>query len=319
MPFLLLGPLADAAAPVIANSFGTEDRVVYKDDTAELYAYLYDRQDTGVTEESLKSVEFHIKKPDGTVIDQGGGINDDGSGSINFTDTNLIGEYIVVATFILADDTVHSVRSDFQVADPFAGDLNTQFEFVRYDTLDAEEKLQWQVDLLCSRVWDKMEDTFDSQDGGPWLRDMTMNVFQPSKMPDFIEEAIFDINVYNPPTAFWIDYFMTPASTAAPFRSNVNQSLLIQGVWVAVIRHLMRSYAEQPTPQGGQVTYEDRRDYLQRWGTIYQIEFQHYDHLVKMWKRQFLGLNRSKQLVSSKAGRLLPAPLRTRNIGRGYY
>lgn len=295
--------------------YDADQRVVSLNDTAELYAYLYDADDANVDPDDLIQVDFTILRPDGTREVAEGEVLDDGAGFLRYANTDLPGEYKVVATFTFLEGQVRSTKSDFQVADPFKADLNIPLEYERYTTLTGDEQLQWQVDFISSRVWDKMEDLFGSTDGGPWMRDMTMNVFSVDKLSDFIEEALFNINVYNPPTDFWIDKFTPPTGN----RPNSNATILIQATWVAVIRHLMRSYAEQSLPTGGQVTYEDRRDYLQRWGTIYQIENQLFDQLLKLWKRQFLGLGSSKLLVSNKAGRLLPAPLRTRNIGRGYY
>ena len=95
--------------------------------------------------------------------------------------------------------------------------------------------------------------------------------------------------------------------------------LLAQGVFLCVVRHLMRSYVEQPNPVGAQIAWHDRRDYLQRWQSVYTIEDAHYKRTVALFKRRFLGLGHSRVLVSSKAGRLIPAPMRTRNVGRGYW
>lgn len=222
-----------------------------------------------------------------------------------FNDTDQVGEYVTVATFTFTTGKVKSERSDFEVSDPFNPDIGTQ------DT------------IIEHLVWDKLEDCFDSKDGGPWLREMTLNVFEKSKISDFIDEALLEINVYNPPTHFDEMYFVHIVRDTNGVILEVSPTgdtqILVLGTFLNVVRHLMRSYVEQPLPSGGQITYEDRRDYLQRWGTIYQIESMRYDGLLKLWKRQFLGLNQGKVLVSSKAGRLSPAPMRTRNIGRGYY
>lgn len=289
-------------------------------DTAELYSYLPDTDQT-VDPDDIIEVIYTVRLPDNTRETVEGEVQDDGAGYLQYTNTQQAGEYRVLAAFTLTTGEIQSISADFQVIDPFVRDLRFSSDISDYQTLTTDEdRVAWQVMVLQDRVWDKMENLWDSADGGPWMRDMTLNVFSPETISNFIEEALFDINVYNPPTDFWIDMFATPIFVQGqPGRQNTNLTILVQGTWIAVIRHLMRSYTEQPLPQGGQVTYEDRRDYLQRWGTIYQIEFQHYDHLVKMWKRQFLGLHQSKMLVSSKAGRLLPAPLRSRNIGRGYY
>lgn len=291
--------------------FDREKNVVALNDTADLYAYLYDNADAAVDPNELASVHFYIAKPDNTREDFEGLVNDDGSGFLLYEGTEQVGEYTVVATFLFTDGRKQSIKSDFSVADPFEDVEPTDWTIISDDA-----RFKAMQSIVSERVWDRLEDLFDSEDGGPWMRDMTLNVFGPEKVRNFIDEALFDINVYNPQTEFGIDKFALPTTDNKP---NANLVLAVQGTLVAVIRHLMRTYTEQPLPTGGQVTYEDRRDYLQRWGTVYQIEFQHYDHLVKMWKRQFLNLGHSKVLVSNKAGRLLPAPLRSRNIGRGYY
>jgi hypothetical protein len=94
--------------------------------------------------------------------------------------------------------------------------------------------------------------------------------------------------------------------------------LLVQGVFLAVILHLVTSYVEQPQAVGGQVIYEDRRDYITRWLQIYEVEMQRYMRWIALFKRRFLGLGHSKGLVSNRAGRLLGAPLRSTTIGRGF-
>lgn len=291
--------------------FDREKNVIASGDTADLYAYLFDANDEPVDPASLQAVEFTIQKPDKTLEVQAGTLNADGAGFLLYPTTDT-GQYRVVAKFTFTDGRIQSTRSDFEVFDPFSPP-----EPADWTVLTEDEKLTAMENLIMDRVWERFEDLFDSEDGGPWMRDMTLAVFGPQKIKDFIPEAIFDINVYNPPTHFTIDKFALPV--ASTNLTNPDLFLLVQGTMVAAIRHLMRTYTEQPLPQGGQVTYEDRRDYLQRWGTMYQIEWGFYDHLVKLWKRQFLGLGQSKVLVSNKAGRLLPAPLRTRNIGRGYY
>jgi len=298
----------------MALGYDREQNVVSVGDTADLYAYLYDRDDAPVDPDDLVMVDFTIQKPDGTKVTEPGQIQEDGSGYLLFLETDQRGEYTVVAKFTFIDGQIRSTRTDFEVHDPFTAEYDPSAP-----DYDAEAHYE---SIISERVWKKLNDLFDSADGGPWMMDMTMNVFSDSRIADFIPEALFDINVYMPPTEFNLDTFARPVVadlTTGKQKPNPNLTVIVQGTFLAVVRHLMRTYTEQPTPAGGQVTYEDRRDYLQRWGTIYQIENEFFQHLVKNWKRQFMGLHESKNLVSSKAGRLMPAPLRSRNIGRGYY
>lgn len=284
------------------QGFDRELNIVYLGDTAELTAYIHDAEDNPISDAT--AVEFLIERPDDTRATQAGTIQSDGGGYLAFQDTDAEGEYRVIARFTLPGGVTKSTRSDFMVADPLAAQTPST------------------VGSIEAAVWEKFEDLFDSEDGGPWLRDMTMRVFSPQKISDFIQDAIFEINNYNPPTAFTEDFFyvrtLDDQGNVTEVRENQNTNILILGTELAIIRHLMRSYTEQPLPTGGQITYEDRRDYLQRWGTIYQIEWQRFDALLKLWKRRFLDLNKGKVLVANKAGRLLPAGFRARYVGRGY-
>ena len=81
----------------------------------------------------------------------------------------------------------------------------------------------------------------------------------------------------------------------------------------------MRSYVEQPLPSGAQIAWQDRRDYLERWRSMYDLEMIQYERWLALWKRGFLQLGHSRLLVAAKAGRLIPAPMRARSVGRGYW
>lgn len=270
-------------------------------DTAKLHAFLYDENDSPMDPADLTGVNFTIQKPDGDKESVSGSVEDDGSGLLLYDGTDQIGEYVTMASFDTFDG-IRSVPADFEVIDPFDPPVFTQ-SFV-----------------VAAWAWSKFEDCFDAEEEGPWLRDMTLNYFNKEKMEDFIDAALMDINLQNPPTAIDIARFVMPAPAVdeQPI-ATTDLPLLATGVMIQVIRHLMRSYTEQPAPTGAQIAWHDRRDYLQRWQSVYQIELAQYMRILALWKRQFLGLGHSKLLVSAKAGRLIPAPMRTRFIGRGYW
>lgn len=278
-------------------------KVVNKDDSAELYSYVAPSAEYNATPEDVVTVDFTIIAPDGTETNQNGEVLEDGGGFTRFTGTDQVGEYRVLSRFTFASGEVRSETYSFEVEDPLNPPPPTK----------AEE--------IADAVWFRFEDLFDSELGGPWLRDMTLRYFDKRKFPGFIGEALVDINMMPPMTNATILDFTTPVATGnvdidGP---DIDQPILVLGVELQVIRHLMRSYVEQPLLAGGNVTYEDRRDYLERWEKIYQIELERYTHYLKLWKRQFLGLGHSKVLVTSKAGRLYGPGMRTRNVGRGYY
>lgn len=275
--------------------YDRDDIVVAINDTAELATPLFDVNGNPVSYDDLQSVNWQIQKPDKVVVSLSGEITEDGIGTLKFDDTEDPGLYIAVATFTTADGSRRSSTTGFEVFDPFNPPVPSPEE------------------IVANRVWDKIEDCFDSEIEGPWLRDMTLNFFNKGKMQDFIAEGLFDINQQNPPTNIGIDGFFAGSNPTADL------PLLVQSTFLSVVRHLIRSYVEQPQPIGAQVVYEDRRDYLQRWQETYQIELETYSRWIALWKRKYLQLGKAKGLVSSKAGRLIPAPMRTRNMGRGYY
>lgn len=285
--------------------YDREQNIVYLGDTAIVRAYLYDKDDQAVSEDELISVNFTIEKPDDTLDTSVGEIEGDGIGLLRYNDTDLVGQYQTIASFTYGDNgDIRSARADFEVVDPLK---------------PVAVSPSW---VAANDAWSKFEDCFDAEDEGPWLRDMTLNYFNKNKMEKFIDDALMDINLQHPPTDYDLGYFVTeiPGVGEAPSTFQVTDlPLLTQGLVVQIIRHLIRSYVEQPNPVGAQIAWHDRRDYLQRWQSVLQVEQQHYMRLLALWKRQFLGLGQTRLLVSSKAGRLIPAPMRTRNVGRGYW
>jgi hypothetical protein len=279
-------------------------KIVALNDTAELKAFLHDERDQKYSAEDLASVTFTIQKPavnsDGnsfnsTKVVLEGEILEDGSGYLSFEETGIVGHYVGVATFELVDGPTKSAKADFEVFDPF-------------------QVVDTQLRIVADGVWTKLEDCFDAENEGPWVQDMTLHFFREEKMEKFINDALFDINHQNPPTNVTINDFVL--TTNIP---TVDYPLLVQGIFVQVLRHIMRSYVEQPLPTGAQIAYQDRRDYLERWQSMYELEVEQYRRWLSLWKRGFLQLGHSRLLVSAKAGRLIPAPMRARSVGRGYW
>lgn len=274
---------------------------VNKTDTAELASFLRINGQP-ITAEQIVAVNFLVQKPDGTVSSVQGTVQPDGSGFYRWTDTTMIGEYLIQSQFTLLSGEVRSVMTNFAVVDPFNPAIPSG------------------MDLIVEQVQLRLEDTFDSIEGGPWLRDQTLGQFDYTKIADFINEALLDINVEMPPTNFTLDFFTLPTVVAGVSSPNPNMPILIKAVLVLTIRHLMRSYVEQPMPTGGQVVWEDRTRYTQTWQQVYQVEYQDFIQKLRLWKRTTLGLGHSALLTSSKAGRLFPSGAqRSRGIQRGYY
>jgi hypothetical protein len=291
-------------------SLGTlRDRVeVSVGDTAELSSYIYNDKELAAKAEELADVVFTIRRPDAVTETIVGEIREDGSGFLRYTDTDVKGLYVWKAQFTYMNGEIRSKRNEFVVLDPL------------------EIVPQTRASQIAEQVWLRLEDCFDSEEGGPWLRDMTLSYFDPEKIERFIPEGLLEINIWPPTTNVDLSYFTTmvadpdPALPPGTMQPDPDRIILVQGTLLAVIKHLMRSYVEQPNPVGANIVYQDRRDYLARWQTIYTLEENEWRRMVALWKRQFLNLGRSSLLVSSKAGRLgQGTSWRTRNIGRGMY
>lgn len=279
--------------------------IVSQTDTAELQAYVHGPDDVPAAASELDSVEFTIKLPDDTIAVMPGDILPDGAGFLRFTNTTLEGLYQWVAQFTFVSGEKRSYRDVFYVTDPFADTPTTQ----------ANE--------IANEVWLRLEDCFDSEWGGPWLREQTLTYFDPTKVERFIPEGLLLINSWPPATGLTLTDFTQPvpvtdpALTPGTTQPDPDRIVVVQATLLAVIRHLMRSYTEQADPRGANIVYQDRRDYLQRWQVIYQTEEKFFKEMVSLWKRQFYNFGKGALLTHSKAGRLYPAGWRTRNAARG--
>lgn len=243
-------------------------------------------------EEEKVAIEFESTQWSGEV-------EENGEGYLQWTNTEESGEYLAQAQFTLITQEIKSVMVNFTVLDPFNVPPPTEAQLV------AEE------------VWLRFEDSFDSVEGGPILRDYTLSHFDVKKIERFIPEALLDINVQMPPTQYSISYFARPLGNG---EINPLMPLLSKGVMCKVLLHMIRSYMEQPVPQGAQIAYEDRTRYAQGWQTAYVTEREDWISMVRLYKRQELNLGHSAVLLSSKSGRLFQNGMwRTANVGRGFF
>lgn len=139
---------------------------------------------------------------------------------------------------------------------------------------------------------------------------MTLAVFDQTKLRGLVPQVILDINLQMPFTQYTEDSF--------PYTQGDGDALMAQGLLVAGIRHLMRAYTEQPDTVSSPVAFFDRKRYQQAWKAQYDVEKTVWDKWLNRWKLQSYDLSSSALLLGVKAGRMLPAPLRSRNVGRGF-
>ena len=91
--------------------YSREINIVNLNDTAEVVAYLYDKNDSLVAEEDLIGVTFKVQKPDGTIEeDLVGEVTGEGTGTLFYNGTDQIGHYTTSATFDTVDTSLRSRR-----------------------------------------------------------------------------------------------------------------------------------------------------------------------------------------------------------------
>jgi hypothetical protein len=286
-------------------SFGYQrQKRIYTDNTAVLEAFIYAKDDeTLIPQSDISQVEFTVlaptDDPDFPSVDaEPGDVTEDGKGefAVPAAVNSAAGHYLAKAVFTYTEDghtVVSSVPIDYDVIDIFERNI-----------------VPTAADNSVDAAWQRFEDLFDSEIGGPWLRDQTLARFDKDKIRIFLSDTMFDINAYPPQTAYSAEDF--------PYDMNDGGALVTQGLVVHTIRHLMRSYAEQPDVINSAAGFLDRKRYMEAWTSIYQVELERYKMMIDWYKRFEFNKVGSKVLVGQKAGRMIPGSWRTRNVIRGF-
>jgi hypothetical protein len=168
-------------------------------------------------------------------------------------------------------------------------------------------------------VWVRFADLFDSPLGGPNLQVYVQTRFGRQRMAQLLRVGLGRLNTISAPHH---TYSVDDGDTGFPFRQW--GPLVEQALYVEVIKHLIRSYVEQPeVVQGAPVSRLDRRDYMQRWREVLDMEQRDLDTQIEQFRVASLGLGAVKALVSGGAyGRLGPyasAGGAGQAAARGYY
>lgn len=248
---------------------------IFKGDSAILEANILSQD--GVNPIPASSVSWTVRKPDNTTLAGGPATVTNTQATIVVNDTSLVGTYASQITFTLDDGNRKSTVVNFEVFDP----------------LEQSDVLTTGEQAAIERAWMKLEDIFDSEFGGPHLRDRTEKQFNSQKLALLLPDALYGINqTYQPITNF----------TDISFPWDAHTPLAAQALLVESIYHLVRSYTEQPAPVGSNVTYFDRRDYLSRWQSVLTLEEQKLLTWLDLFKRDQLGYSSTATLLGGYAG-----------------
>lgn len=155
-----------------------------------------------------------------------------------------------------------------------------------YDSLAEDTKL-----IVEQSSW-FFADLFDSTAGGPWLQENFQTHFNYERIAHLMAHAATKFNTLGFPIT---QYGVTVNDNAIPDNF---KGIIVWGTKLEIIRHLIRSYTEQPDFRNMQTTYTDRRDYSQRWLEVLQEEKPEYEKAIKLSKRALLNLGHGSLLVA---------------------
>ena len=159
-----------------------------------------------------------------------------------------------------------------------------------YDALTDDMK------FLVDQAWIRFADSFDSVNGGPNLQEYYQAHFTRGRMAQLLRIAVGRLNTMaQPHQTYTID-----GDGGATFPLEQWGSILENALYVECIRHLIRSYTEQPLfMQGaGQITRLDRRDYMDRWRSVLKDEEAVLKGQLDVFKIANMGLGKPRTLVS---------------------
>jgi hypothetical protein len=147
---------------------------------------------------------------------------------------------------------------------------------------------------VVEQVWVRFADCFDSVFGGPYLQEKRQARFDRQRVAQLLRQAVGRMNTLaQPHGSFAVDANFP----FAPWGGIAEQAL-----YVETLKHLMRSYVEQPEViLGTSVSRLDRKDYLDRWKQIYDIEKADLDEQFGLFKMSYMGLGNVSVLVSGGA------------------
>lgn len=157
-----------------------------------------------------------------------------------------------------------------------------------YDALPGEFK------EVVEQVWMRFADLFDSPLGGPHLQTYVQTNFGRERIAQLLRSSIGRLNVISQPHTTYAIH----EGDGKVFPVGQWGGLLEQMTYVEALKHLKRSYVEQPEVVGVNLARFDRRDYMARWGEILNDETRDLASMSEVFKIANMGLGNSSVLVA---------------------
>lgn len=202
----------------------------------------------------------------------------DYSSTFNSVETATPGPYTLMWTYLLAG------QSEYYESGIEVGPAAPSYDGLVPDMKDIVE-----------RVMIRIADTIDSPGGGPNLTTYVQSKFGRGRVAELMRIALGRLNtIAQPYSTFTVD-----GDGGATFPYAQWGPLLEAMTWIETLKHLIRSYTEQPDFRGsGNVSRLDRRDYVQRWRDVLMEEEKAAKSQLDVFKISQMGLGRPAVLIS---------------------
>lgn len=227
----------------------------------------------------------------------------DGSTTLSGNATRVTtGQYVVNPT-----PQQMSVSGNYTVTWTY-GILGMSQEYRTYLTIGQSNP---EYDSLTPMMQDVVEttltrfaDAFDSPAGGPNLQTYFQTHFDRGRVAQLLRIAVATLNtVAQPYQTYTID-----GVGGAVFPMQEWGGLLERALYIECLKHLVRSYVEQPMISSGEnITRADRRDYMDRWRSVLNDEQELFRSQSQTFKIASMGLGRPSVLIGGGVfGRFAP-------------
>jgi hypothetical protein len=175
---------------------------------------------------------------------------------------------------------------------------------VAYQALSPEAR------HIVDRIWVRLADLFDSALGGPHLQEYAQTNFGRDRIAQLMQLAMNRITSRLQQPQQWNLY----VDEGYPYAEW--SGLLEQSLWIETLKHLHRSYIEQPTPQGVPVARLDRTEYYRRWAEVISLETGEFNEMLDVFKLSLMGLGNVAVIVAGGVFGKMQPPLNMPARGR---